>query len=142
MDIRRGGSYTSHSVGQNSKKVEFKAAAIFHTFIQAAMSRLWSEEIVIFYTEILSVKVVLWCFFSSETSGKNPQSNFSSQNLSLERNFFKWDGKETKILHLLFHRIWKKIFLSFFNLFLNTPTLRSQNKLIKIAIPLFDKWSL
>ena len=78
MDIRRGGSYTSHSVGQNSKKVEFKAAAIFHTFIQAAMSRLWSEEIVIFYTEILSVKVVLWCFFSSETSGKNPLFNFSS----------------------------------------------------------------
>ena len=25
-------------------------------------------EIVIFYTEILTGKVVLWCFFSSETS--------------------------------------------------------------------------
>ena len=60
-----------------------------------------------FYTEILSGIVVLWCSFSSETSEKNPQFNFSCQNLSLERNFFKWDGKETKILHLLFHRIWK-----------------------------------
>ena len=37
----------------------------------------------------------------------NPQYNFSSQNLSIEHNFFKWDGKEAKILHLLFHRIWK-----------------------------------
>ena len=39
---------------------------------------------------------------------KNPQFNFSSQDLSIERNFFKWDGKVTKISHLLFHRIWKK----------------------------------
>ena len=44
-------------------------------------------EIVIFYTEILTGKVVLWCFFSSETSQKNPQFNFSSQNLSIEHNF-------------------------------------------------------
>ena len=29
----------------------------------------------------------------SEMSGKDPQFNFSCQNLSLERNFFKWDGK-------------------------------------------------
>ena len=28
------------------------------------------------------------------------QLNFSSQNLSIERNFFKGNGKETKILHL------------------------------------------
>ena len=41
---------------------------------------------------------------------KNPQFKFSSQNLSIELNFFKWDGKKTKILHLLFHRIWKKLF--------------------------------
>ena len=40
---------------------------------------------------------------------KNPQFNFFSQNLSLERNFFKWDGKVTKIKHLLFHRMWKNI---------------------------------
>ena len=36
-------------------------------------------EIVIFYTEILTGKVVLWCFFMSEMSGKNPQNNFCSQ---------------------------------------------------------------
>ena len=46
-------------------------------------------------------------FFLEWNEWKNP-FNFSSQNLSIERNFFKWDGKETKILHLLFHRIWKK----------------------------------
>ena len=30
-------------------------------------------------------KVVLWCFFTSEMSGKNPQFNFSSsKDLSIE----------------------------------------------------------
>ena len=48
------------------------------------------------------------CFVVFFLDWKNPQFNFSSQNLSIERNFFKWDGKETEILHLLFHRIWKK----------------------------------
>ena len=33
-------------------------------------------EIVIFYTEILTGKVVLWCFFSSETSEKIHNSTF------------------------------------------------------------------
>ena len=37
------------------------------------------------------------------------QFNFWSQNLSIERNFFKWKGKVTKIWHLIFHRIWKKV---------------------------------
>ena len=46
-------------------------------------------------------------FFLEWNEWNNLQFNFSSQNLSIERNFFKWDGKETKILHLLFHRIWK-----------------------------------
>ena len=46
------------------------------------------HEIVIFYTEILTGKVVLWCF-SQVKRVKNPQFNFSSQNLSLECNFFK-----------------------------------------------------
>ena len=30
----------------------------------------------------------------------------SSQDLSIEGNYFKRDGKVTKITHLLFHRIW------------------------------------
>ena len=46
-------------------------------------------------------------FFQELNECKNLQFNFSSQNFSLERNFFKWDGKVTKIWHLLFHRIWK-----------------------------------
>ena len=50
-------------------------------------------------------------FFLEWNEWKNPQFNFSRQNLSIERNFFKWDGKETKISHLLFHRIWKKLLL-------------------------------
>ena len=51
-------------------------------------------------------------FFHEWNEWKNLQFNFSSQNLiSIERNFFKWDGKVTKILHLLFHRIWKNYFL-------------------------------
>ena len=33
-------------------------------------------EIVIFYTEILTGKVVLWCFFMSETSEKIHNSTF------------------------------------------------------------------
>ena len=47
-------------------------------------------------------------FFLERNEWKNLQFNFSSQNLSIKHNFFKWDGKETKILHLLFHRIWKR----------------------------------
>ena len=50
-------------------------------------------------------------FFLEWNEWKNPQFNFSSQNLSIERNFFKWDGKETKISHLLFHRIWKIMYV-------------------------------
>ena len=53
-------------------------------------------------------------FFLKWNEWKNPQFNFSSQNLSIERNFFKWDGKETKILHLHFHRFWKNSFLHCF----------------------------
>ena len=37
---------------------------------------LLSETIVIFYTEIFTGKVVLWCFFSSETSEKIHNSTF------------------------------------------------------------------
>ena len=49
-------------------------------------------------------------FFLEWNEWKSPQFNFSSKNLSIELNFFKWDGKETKILHLLlFHRIWKNV---------------------------------
>ena len=51
-------------------------------------------------------------FFHEWNEWKNLQFNFSSQDLSIERNFFKWDGKVTKILHLLFHRIWKNPLLN------------------------------
>ena len=57
-------------------------------------------------------------FFHEWNEWKNPQFNFSSQDLSIEGNFFKWDGKVTKIWHLLFHRIWKKICeIAFFTIF-------------------------
>ena len=39
-------------------------------------------------------------FFLEWNEWKNSQFNFSCQNLSLERNFFIWDGKITKILQL------------------------------------------
>ena len=39
---------------------------------------------------------------------KSTKFNFSSQNLRIECNFFKWDGKVTKIWYLFFHRIRKK----------------------------------
>ena len=58
-------------------------------------------------TEFLEV------FFHNWNEWKNPQLNFLSQNISLEGNFFKWDGKVTKISHPLFHRIWKNIFFAF-----------------------------
>ena len=38
---------------------------------------------------------------------KKRNSTFWVQNLSTEQNFFKWEGKVTKIWHLLFERIWK-----------------------------------
>ena len=56
-------------------------------------------------------------FFHEWNEWKNPQFNFSSQDLSIERNFFKWDGKVTKISHLLFHRIWRKHIHSNYDIF-------------------------
>ena len=42
----------------------------------------------------MTEKVVLWCFFSSETSEKIHNSTFQVK---------------ISVLHLLFHRIWKRI---------------------------------
>ena len=63
------------------------------------------NEIVIFYTDILTNKVVLWWFFHE---WNNPHFNLLvTQNLSVECNLFQIrDGKVTKIWHRLFHRIW------------------------------------
>ena len=58
----------------------------------------------------LDKKSCFMMFFHEWNEWKKPQFNFSNQNLSLGRNFFKWDGKVTKIWHLLFHRIWKNKF--------------------------------
>ena len=62
----------------------------------------------LFYVKL--VEIAMRKVFHEWNEWKKPQFNFSSQNISLERNFFKWDGKVTKIEHLLFHRIWKKLF--------------------------------
>ena len=52
----------------------------FHFFgMDFLKKKFWTTaqgEIVIFYTEILTGKVVLWCFFSSETSEKIHNSTF------------------------------------------------------------------
>ena len=53
------------------------------------------STIVIFYTEILTRKVVLWSFFKSETSEKSHNSIFW---VSIECNFFKWVGKYHRYL--------------------------------------------
>ena len=40
------------------------------------------------YTEILTRKVELWIFSTRFTREKTPQNNFSSQNFSVENNYF------------------------------------------------------
>ena len=64
--------------GGNKSGLEFKNSYFLHWNFD------WKSCFVVFFLE--------W------GEWKNPQFNFSSQNLSIERNFFKWDGKETKIL--------------------------------------------
>ena len=41
-----------------------------------AQSTNWKQKIIIFYTEILTGKVVMWCFFMSKTSEKIHNSTF------------------------------------------------------------------
>ena len=67
-------------------------------------------EKVTFYTvENLTRKVFLWFFFMSETSEKNKQFNFSSQNLSFRMEFFQMSSKSNQdMTPILFHRIWEK----------------------------------
>ena len=74
-------------------------------------------------------------FFTRE---KTPQNNFSSQNLSKECNFFKWDGKETKLLHLLFHRIWKNILLHSWG-FIDFVRVEFKVILMSLALPCMKK---
>ena len=45
-------------------------------FIYVQLTKYKKKEIVIFYTELLTGKVVLWCFFTSETSEKIHNSTF------------------------------------------------------------------
>ena len=71
--------------------------------------RSFFKEVISFFTETLTIKICI-AFFLNWNEWKNSQFNFSTQDLSIELNFFKWDGNVTKILHLLFHRIWKKTF--------------------------------
>ena len=63
------------------KKVQFMDAELFFVCpkwfcLDQLLRVLMGEEIVIFYTEILTGKVELWCFFSSETSEKIHNSTF------------------------------------------------------------------
>ena len=58
------------------KKTHVKPSSRFliHSFLNISLIK-W-VAIVIFYTEILMIKVVLWCFFMSETSEKIHNSTF------------------------------------------------------------------
>ena len=47
-----------------------------HEYYMKWAASVWDQTIVIFYTEILTGKVVLWCFFSSEMSEKIHNSTF------------------------------------------------------------------
>ena len=47
-----------------------------------------SFEKITFYTEILTWKVELWIFSLVSLEKKTPQNNFSSQNFSVENNYF------------------------------------------------------
>ena len=62
------------------------ACSALATVFRSKITQPLSKEIVIFYTEILTGKVVLWCFFLSETSEKIHNSIFQ---VKIERNFFK-----------------------------------------------------
>ena len=51
----------------------------------------------------------------SETSEKKSKIQLFLSESQYRTQFFKWDGKVTKIWHLLFQRIWKnKNFISYF----------------------------
>ena len=75
---------------------------------------------------------VLWCFFTSETSEKNPQFNFSSQDLSIEHNFFKWAVKVTKILHLLFCFGCKNFKINWHLMAISGPIVLTNSNLVSI----------
>ena len=73
------------------------------------------KKTVIFYTEILTRKVVLWYFSTSEMSEKNPQFNFLSQNLSKERNFFKMRWKSNQDMTPTFPQNLEKKYIGIYN---------------------------
>ena len=60
----------------------------------------WFVEIAIFYT-----LRKLFCGLMCEMSEKKLQFNFSSQNLIIEHNFLKSDGKITKVALFYFHTL-------------------------------------
>ena len=62
----------------------------FLKFFPTERLRMQSKEIVIFYTEFLMrISSCFVVFFHKWNEWKNPQFNFWSQNLSIERNFLK-----------------------------------------------------
>ena len=67
-----------------------------------------SQTIVIFYTEILTGKVVLWCFFSSETSEKIHNSTFYVK-ISVTSHFLLHLQKKTQLFEKTQHFIWPVI---------------------------------
>ena len=68
-----------------------------------------------FYTEILTRKVILLSFFTSEMSERNHNSIFRIKILVYRTKFFlmRWKSNQD-IWHVLFHRIWKSHLLIYY----------------------------
>ena len=63
---------------------------------------------------------------------KNPQFKFSSQDLSIEHNFFKWAVKVTKILHLLFCFGCKNFKINWHLMAISGPIVLTNSNLVSI----------
>ena len=70
----------------------------------------FQQEIVIFYTEILTGKVVLWCFFSSETSEKIHNSTFQVK-ISVQNVIFSNEKEKKPKYYTYFSIEFGKIYL-------------------------------
>ena len=71
-------AYGNAHEGSTEEKVEKTVDKMFVLFGAEILKVVifYKKKIVIFYTEILTGKVVLWCFFTSETSEKIHNSTF------------------------------------------------------------------
>ena len=93
---------------------KYQTPEIYHNISHALTSDLkikTNKLFPVFFTEILTGKVVLWCFFSR--SEKIHNSTFQVK-ISVKNVIFsnEMDKKPRYSTYLIFHRIWKKYFYS------------------------------